>query len=212
MILTMKIESLSEHPDRAGRYRVAFSNGTVMRLYPQTVEMFQLYTGRELTNAELFQVRQAAGSVSAKMRAARIVSAAAVSASELESRLKQKGESPEDAKAAVEWMQEHSFVDDLTTAKELVRRGVNKGYGINRLRQILYEKKIPRELWDQALGELPEPDEAIIAFLNRRLGQEADSKEQKKAIDALLRRGHTWQDIRRCLNQRGADMEYEPEE
>lgn len=183
-----------------------------MRLYPQTVEEFHLYTDRELTEDEFSQVRKAAGGMSAKMRAVRIVSATAVSANELESRLKQKGESPEDARAAVAWMREHSFVDDLATARELVRRGLSKGYGVNRLRQTLYEKKIPRELWDEALDELPEPDDTIMDFLNRRLGQEADSKELKKAIDTLLRRGHTWQDIRRCLNRRGAAIEHEPEE
>ena len=60
--------------------------------------------------------------------------------------------------------------------------------------------------------DLPEPDEAIAAFLDRRLSPEPDRKELQKTIDALLRRGFAWQDIRRCLAQRGESVDGEPEE
>ncbi len=208
----MRIESIAQKPDRAGRYRVELSDGKCFRLYPQTLADHGLCAGRELSDQELEALRQDAGAVSAKMRAVRIVAATAVSAGDLEDRLRRKGEDPEDAKAAVAWMRELDFVDDLSTAKQLVRRGLAKGYGINRLRQTLYEKKIPKSLWDEALADLPEPDEEIDRFLDQRLSRGADSKELKRAIDALLRRGHLWADIRRCLNRRGQEMEHEPEE
>lgn len=208
----MRVESLLPRPDRAGRYKVELSDGTFMKLYPQTVADYGIYPGKELTPEEYDSLKQGAGQMSAKMRAVRIVAAGSVSEGDLESRLRRKGESPEDARDAVAWMRELSLIDDLTTAKQLVRRGVAKGYGINRLRQMLYEKKIPRELWDEALEDLPEPDDDIISFLRQRLGAEWDNKEQKRAIDALMRRGHTWGDIRRCLSRLGTSMEYEPEE
>ena len=37
-------------------------------------------------------------------------------------------------------------------------------------------------------------------------------EETKKAVDALMRRGFSWQDIRRVLYARGCDSEGEPEE
>lgn len=208
----MRIESISEKADRAGRYWLKLSDGTTMALYPQTISEFDLYTDKELSDAEWKNIREAAGEVSAKMRAVRIVSASAVSAKDLEQRLRRKGEDPEDARAAVQWMQELSFVDDRSTARQIVRLGLRKGYGKNRLRQMLYEKQIPRELWDEALADLPEPDEEITAFLNQRLGENPEDKEVKRAVDALMRRGHTWQDIRRCLLRRGETMDNEPEE
>lgn len=208
----MRIEFVSQKPDRAGRYWLTLSDGIMLKLYPQTVADYDLCTGRELSAEELTRIQQTAGAVSAKMRAVRIVAASAVSGDDLEDRLRRKGESPEDAKAAVEWMREHDFVDDLSTAKQLVRRGLAKGYGVNRLRQMLYEKKIPRSLWDEALADLPEPDEEIDRFLDQRLSHNGDGKEQKRAIDALMRRGHLWSDIRRCLSRRGQEMEHEPEE
>lgn len=208
----MRIESVSEKADRAGQYYVKLSDGRTLRLYPQTLGEFNLYQGRELEEEELTLLRQSAGAVSAKMRAVRIVSASAVSARDLESRLRHKGENPEDAREAVAWMQELQLVDDLDTAKQLVRRGLSRGYGKNRLRQMLYEKQIPKELWEEALAQVPEPDEAITRFLDQRLGPEPDRKEMKKTIDALLRRGYAWQDIRRVLSRRGEDVDGEPEE
>ena len=208
----MRIESVSEKADRAGQYYVKLSDGRTLRLYPQTRGEFNLYQGRELEEEELTRLRQSAGAVSAKMRAVRIVSASAVSARDLESRLRHKGENPEDAREAVAWMQELQLVDDLDTAKQLVRRGVSRGYGKNRLRQMLYEKQIPKELWEEALAQAPEPDQAITRFLDQRLGPEPDRKELKKTIDALLRRGYAWQDIRRVLSRRGEVVDGEPEE
>ena len=71
----MRIESLKTTPDRAGRYTVQFDDGTVMRLYRQTVEDFALYTGMQFTDEEYQAFLQNAQKVSARMRAVRIVSA-----------------------------------------------------------------------------------------------------------------------------------------
>ena len=137
----MQIESVSEK--KAGRHWLRLSDGSTLRLYPQTVAEFDLRPGRELTQEELAKIQAAAGAMSAKMRAVRIVSASAVSAKDLAGRLERKGETREDAQAAVAWMQSLNLVDDLETARQLVRRALARGYGINRLQQMLYEKQIP---------------------------------------------------------------------
>ena len=79
----MRIESVAAQPDRAGRYTVKFDDGAIMRLYRQTIEDFALYAGKEMREAEITQLREAAGKISAKMRAVRIVSASSVSKSDL---------------------------------------------------------------------------------------------------------------------------------
>ena len=93
-----------------------------MRLYRQTVEDFGLYAGLELTEAEFSRLQEAAGEMSAKMRAVRIVAASSVSKRDLEHRLVQKGENPDQAKAAVDWMSEMSLLDDRKTAEQVVSR------------------------------------------------------------------------------------------
>ena len=103
-----------------------------MRLYRQTVEDFGLYTGLELTEEQVKALRDAAGQMSAKMRAVRIVSASSVSKRDLEYRLIQKGENPKQAKQAVEWMSDLNLLDDERTARQLVESCIRKGYGISR--------------------------------------------------------------------------------
>ncbi len=202
-----RIEELKTAPDRAGRYLVRFSDGHTMRLYRQTVEDHGLYAGKELTGEELEKLREDAGQMSAKMRAVRIVSASSVSKKDLEQRLIQKGEDPGQAKAAVQWMADLELLDDRKTADQVVSRCISKGYGLARAKQALYEKRIPKELWEQALADYPEQDHAILEFLKARLDGTDDPRQVKKAIDALLRRGHSYGTIRRCLEKLCVDTE-----
>ena len=203
---------LKTTPDAAGRYRVQFEDGTVMRLYRQTVEDFGLYTGLELTDEEFSRLQTAAGEMSAKMRAVRIVSATNVSKKDLEQRLIQKGEDPGQAKAAVAWMEDLNLLDDRRTAEQVVSSCISKGYGIQRAKQALYEKRIPKDLWEDALAEYPDQQEKITAFLRSRLDADSDPKEIRKAIDGLIRRGHSYGNIRRALDTLSFDTDEFPEE
>ena len=196
----MKIESLREPTVRGGRYTVTLDDGRRLRLEQSTVGEFALYPGRELTAEELDQIRAANQRASAKARAVRIISATNVSKKDLERRLVQKGETPELASEAVQWLTELNLLDDLETARQLAQSAARKGYGAARIRQILYQKGIDRQLWDEAMEELPEPDDAIDRFLQSRFkGEKPDERETKRAVDALLRRGHRWADIRSAM-------------
>ncbi len=206
-----RIESVAAGPDRAGRYAVKFDDGTTMRLYRQTVEDFGLYTGKELSDEELKALLKAAGQMSAKMRAVRIVSASNVSKADLERRLVQKGESKCDAQQAVAWMTELDLLDDEKTAQQVVSHCAAKGYGLARAKQALYEKRIPRGFWDAALKDYPDQTDKIVAFLQSRLKSSRDEKDLRRAIDALLRRGHSYQEIRSALAQLPEDMDLQEE-
>ena len=208
----MRIESLKATADRAGRYWVNFSDGSSLALYRQTVEDFGLYAGMELEEDEFSRLKEAAGQMSAKMRAVRIVSASAVSKKDLQQRLLQKGEDPEQAKQAVKWMESLDLLDDRKTAEMVVQRCITKGYGIARAKQALYEKKIPKSYWDDVLADYPDQTEKIEDFLRARLGESWDDKDLKRAIDAALRRGHSYSSIRRALNALQAGDDELPEE
>ena len=203
----MRIDSLKTSPDRAGRYWVTFEDGTKLGLYRQTVEDFALYTGMELSEQEAQKLKAAAGQMSAKMRAVRIVSASSVSKRDLEDRLVRKGEDPLQAKEAVRWMEDLHLVDDRNTAEAVVHSCIGKGYGLQRAKQALYEKRIPKQYWDEALEDYPDQTEKIESFLRSRLDGGSDEKAVKKAIDALLRRGHSYGTIRKVLNTLSFDAE-----
>ena len=202
-----RIDSLAASPDRAGRYLVKFDTGASMKLYRQTVEDFGLYPGLELSDERMAALRENAGAVGAKMRAVRIVAASSVSKRDLEQRLVHKGEDPNQAREAVAWMEELKLVDDREVAAQLVSRCAAKGYGKARAKQVLYEKQIPREFWEEALEDYPDQTEHILRFLKTKLSDPSDPKQTKRAVDALLRRGHSYSQVRRALDRLGAEFE-----
>ena len=54
----MRIELFKTSPDRSGRYTVRFEDGTVLRLYRQTIEDFGSYTGKDFTEEEFQRLHQ----------------------------------------------------------------------------------------------------------------------------------------------------------
>lgn len=208
----MRIEFLKTAPDRSGRYTLCFEDGSILRLYRQTIEDFGLYTGLELDEARYEKLLASASEMSAKMRAVRIVSASNVSKKDLESRLVRKGEDPLQAQKAVGWLSDLNLIDDSATAETVVRSCIAKGYGKARAKQVLYEKRIPRELWEAALEDYPDQTEKIVDFLRAKLNGSSDPKLQKRAIDALLRRGHSYGAIRQALSALSLDTDDFPEE
>ena len=208
----MRIESLKTTPDRAGRYWLTMEDGTKLALYRQTVEDFALYPGRELSQEEWERLLDASGAMSAKMRAVRIVAASAVSKKDLQQRLVQKGEDPQQAAEAVAWMEEMHLVDDRETARQIVSRCASRGYGVARAKQALYEKKIPKQYWEEALADYPDQTEHILAFFHARQVDCDDPRQVKKAVDALLRRGHSYSEIRAALHCLALDADEFPED
>ena len=190
---------------------MSFDDGTIMRLYRQTVQDFSIYRGQEFTEEQMRALQDAANTMSAKMRAVRIVAASNVSKKDLQQRLIHKGESPEKAKEAVRWMEDLNLVDDRVTAESIVRKCIQKGYGLSRAKQMLYEKRIPNECWEDVLQYYPDQTEYIVSFLESHLVKESDPRQLRKVIDALLRRGHNYNQIRKALKIVEADIDTLPE-
>ena len=181
-----------------GKTTVVFEDGGFLKLLPQTVKEQGLVPGICLDDAALLAANAAA---TAKARAVRIISAAAVSKGDLEQRLTQKGERPEDAQNAVRWLEELNLLDDAETARQIVSRGVSRGYGLERIKQMLYAKRIPKQYWDEALAAVPDMSDALTDFLRKRLGPEPDEKAVRSAAQAAIRRGYTWTEVREALEQ-----------
>ena len=205
----MKIDAIEQSKRAREKLRVRFDDGTNLLVPVSVVTELRLRVGLELSEAALQSLRDSCALASAKERAVRIASASAVSQRELERRLVRKGESEEHAQEAVKWLSDLRLLDDRQVAEQIVRSGAAKGYGAARIRQMLFEKRVPRELWDEALAALPTQDDAIDEFLRRRFrGKTPDRAECKRATDALLRRGHSWSDIRRALERYAPDEEF----
>lgn len=205
----MRIEALIQSARPGGRLRIRFADGSTLAVLPSVAADFGLCTGDDLTDAQLSALRAAAAEASAKARAVRIISTTGVTKRDLERRLVQKGESAENAKNAVDWLDEMKLLDDREVARQIVQRGAAKGYGAARIRQMLYEKQVPKRYWDEALAQMPEMDEALDRFLEKKLGGSTDRADVDKAVQAAARRGFSWSEIRAALQRYNANLELE---
>jgi regulatory protein len=132
----------------------------------------------------------------ALLRAASYASARPISKKELRDKLVRSGIGIEHAKAAAERMEELGVVDEHEFARSLVRVYAAKGYGRGRVMQEFRARGVPRDIWDSALSDMPDPKDAIMRYLSRHLPDHPDPKEVRRAADALYRRGFDWEDIR----------------
>lgn len=204
----MKIESLAPSAQPDGLLVCTLETGERLKVPTFLAADLNLYAGRELSEDELSTLRAAIARARTRQRAVRILSSTAISRAALEKRLTDKGAVPEDAQDTVQWLDELHLLDDAAVAEQVVQSAVRKGYGRRRIEQILYEKRIPREYWQDALAAIPDMDGALDSFLHRALdGKAVDDKLLKRTTDALLRRGHSWSDIRAALTRYRADLE-----
>ena len=84
------------------RFLARFDTGEEVRTTLAVVTDFHLRSGKELTSPELDALRAASERSRCRQRALRIIGARAMSVKELTDRLKEKGESPENAEDAAD--------------------------------------------------------------------------------------------------------------
>lgn len=132
----------------------------------------------------------------AKARALKILEKRDVSRKMLIDKLTEKGIPETDAEEVADWLTELRVIDDERYAGLVVRHYAAKGYGERRIKEELYHRGVPREYWAAALEEMPEADDTLERFIRSRLrGAEPSHENLKKIVNALLRRGHSWEDI-----------------
>ena len=202
----MRIERIEASKHKRGRVLVFLADGACLKIAEQELLDFGLRAGDDLNEATLARLKEAAGVSNVKATAADIIGKRAMSRAALEKKLKEKGASEADARYAAEWLEAIGAINDADYAALLVRHYGEMGYGPARVREKLYEKGVPRELWDDALDQLPEGGNQIDRFLQGKLrGRTPDEKEKKRLTDALLRRGYSWGDVRAAWNRLGSE-------
>ncbi len=204
----MKIERIEASRHKKGRVLVFLEDGACLRITEQELLDFGLRSGDELDDKTLQRLKEAAGVSNVKATAADLVGKRAMSRRDLERKLQNRGASETEARYAAEWMEAIGAINDADYAAVLARHCADLGYGPQRVREKLYEKGVPRELWDDALDALPDSTGQIDAFLERKLrGRVPDQREKKRLCDALLRRGFSWGDVKSAWNRYGSEVE-----
>ncbi|MCI9579314.1 MAG: regulatory protein RecX [Oscillibacter sp.] len=205
----MRIERIEASRHKKGRILVFLEDGACLKITEQELLDFGLRSGDDLGQEALGRLKEAAGVSNTRAAAADLIGKRAMSRRDLERKLREKGANEAEARYAAEWLEAIGALNDAEYAAALVRHYSGMGYGPARVREKLYEKGIPRELWEDALGELPEEGGQVDAFLQSKLrGRIPDEKEKRRLTNALLRRGFPWGEVRAAwerLNEALAD-------
>lgn len=202
----MRIERVEASKHKRGRVLVFLEDGACLKITEQELLDFGLRAGDRLDSGTLARLKAAAGVSNVKVTAADLIGKRAMSRRDLEKKLQGKGASEAEARYAAEWLEAIGAINDADYAAMLVRHCGDLGYGPARTREKLYEKGVPRELWEEALDQLPDSGGQIQRFLESKLhGRLPDEREKKRLTDALLRRGFSWGDVKAAWSRLGSE-------
>ncbi|WP_300751210.1 regulatory protein RecX [uncultured Oscillibacter sp.] len=204
----MRVERVEASKHKKGRVLVFLGDGACLKITEQELLDFGLRSGDELDEETLKRLKEAAGVSNTRAAAADLIGKRAMSRRDLERKLQEKGASETEARYAAEWLEAIGALNDAEYAAALVRHYSRLGYGPARVREKLYEKGVPRELWEDALEELPADGGQVDAFLRSKLrGRPPDEKEKRRLTNALLRRGFPWGEVKAAWRRLGEEMQ-----
>lgn len=188
-----------------GRVAVTLCGGEEIKSTLNVVTDLRLYSGRELSDEELGELKKCSSLALTKNRALDMLSRRPMSKKELADKLVRKGEDEEAAEHCVNWLEEQGFLDDEAYAAAVARHYSAKGYGRGRVRAELSRRGVDRELWDDTLEAMPENDDKMDRFIASRLSDPEDRDQIRKVSAALFRRGYSWDQIRSALRRFNAE-------
>lgn len=204
----MVIQELKPSKHVEGRWLAVLEDGSILRVGEGEVVDFALYAGRELSDEEAERLQSAARQGEWKSKAIELLMRKPQSRKELGRKLLEWEASEEEAEAICDRLEELGYLNEAEYAGRIVRHYAAKGFGERKLRDELYRRGVPRELWDEALAQIEGEDSAnaIDAFLEKKLKGSHDPKDIKKASDALARRGFRWPEISDALRRYGMEV------
>ena len=189
------------------RFILTMSDGTQIKATLSVITDLYIHSGMELDGEEYERLVNECAYSLCKARALRQIGMRAMSAKEMRDKLVSKGETPENAQRAADWLCEMGLINDEAFAGTVVRHYAAKGYGRSRIRNELYRHGVPRDLWEEALEEMPEQDDKIDKYLRSRLTDPSDRAQVKRVSDGLFRRGYSWGEIKVALERFKAELE-----
>lgn len=190
------------------RFTLIFDDGTELKTTLGIITGRFIRSGMDFDEEAYNELVSASGLAMAKTRALRIINARPMSREELRKRLIEKGETPENTEACADWLCRMGLINDAEYAGSVVRHYAAKGYGSARIKQELRHHGVPREMWDEAMLQMPEQNAYLERFIRARLSEPGNRAQVKKVSDALFRRGYSWEQIKHALNEFDTQGDY----
>ncbi len=159
-----------------------------------------IYNGMNVDCEDVEKLRKNISVRRAYNKAVDLLSRRDHSKKELIEKLRQKGHG-EYAFAAIEKLEGYGYIDDrrfaFNFADELIRL---KSYGKKRVEQELYRKGVERDIISEVISECNFSSEKLPELIERKYYRYlGDEKGVNKTVNALLRLGYTYSEIRDAI-------------
>ena len=196
------VRAVSSLPPDGVRLCVEFSNGTALTLYAFQLDEAPLHPGDEVDGERLEQLQEASRVAEALSKGLGALDRQDYSVEGLVRKLRQKGFTRPQAEEAARILESRRFLDDERFAQQAVRHyGERRGFGEARVRNEMYRLGLQREDIDRALEGFEADEEALQAFLEKRLRGKTEPAAVRRAVAAALRRGFTYEQIKNALGR-----------
>ena len=206
----MRIERLEASRHKAGRVLIFLEDGTLLKGGEREILDFSLRAGDDLDDETLTRLKAACGTAGTKAKAADLINRRAMSRSDLEKKLREKGAGEGDIRYAAEWLEAIGALNDQDFAAMLARSCAQRFYGPARFREELRRHGVDRALWEEAEALLPPEEELIESYLRAKVRTPpTDERERRRLSDSLARRGFSWGAVKSALRRFGAGVEDE---
>lgn len=180
------------------RVSVFIEGEFALGLYKETVLKHGLRKGKVLSGAEIAQLQDEDGFLAARAYAFRLLNMRAQTTAGLRKKILGKGFPEDAANQIVAQLEERGFLNDATYAQQFVtERSRLKKHGAARIRMDLLKKGVRREVIEEALQKMLQPDESLEAARalarkqwKKTMREPDKQKRRKRLFDFLIRRGY----------------------
>ena len=198
MIVT-KVEPVSKN-----RYKVEVDGEFAFVLYRRELSHYQIREECEVSEESFEQIKKEVIIKRAKLRAMHLLNDMDRTESQLRTKLRQSCYTEDVVEAALAYVKSFGYIDDLDYAKRYIQNRQNQKSKRELCAQLV-GKGIERELIALAMEECyPGEDDEIVAI--RRLAakrkyhfRDATREEQQKQMAYFMRKGFSYENIRRAL-------------
>lgn len=196
----MKITAITQQQKRADRYSIFVDGKYAFSLSESGLIESRLASGRELTPAELDDLKKAAGLDRAYGLALRYVAIRPRSEGELADYFRRKQIDTAAASQIVKRLQNLGLVDDASFARSWVaNRRLLKNVSKRRLQMELRQKRVPPGIIDEVLRNDEVDDrQALRELVDKKRSHYPD---QQKFMQYLARQGFGYDDIKSALDE-----------
>lgn len=185
-----------------GRYLVTLEDGMSFPMYGRELDEYQIHEEEELSDSDFEMIMTEVLPKRAKLCAMHLLEKMDRTEHQLRQKLAALFYPEQMINAALDYVKQYRYVDDVRYAVSYMEyRRENKS--VRQMEQELYQKGISRDVFQEALEQIEQPDEErqILDWLQKKHydPRTADHKETNRVYGFLLRKGYQASAIQRMM-------------